>query len=283
MLQGLQGSFDNLRCEEGQQRSVKWGNTKKEARKIFSVNKREHGKTDGGPQAKPVSVAVNRTINLCNDSASFKGIEGVESCIFGIDYKPIDKVVVGKTYHFTNLSTRFFHTFTLTTTSSKDINDHEDLLDIADYQEESTSTTITGAITQIILHKSAQCGNCHKSIKDIPTGNLVRCNSCNMKQLKSNLNNAYSCKMNVKDLSTSQVIKLSMFSSILLTFLTENLKLSLLSEMEDVEDYLLEQQHLTITYNSGNKVVLNFRKQDDFASHILLDVCVLSLGYVYVT
>ncbi|CAG2257674.1 unnamed protein product [Mytilus edulis] len=147
--------------------------------------------------------------------------------------------------------------------------------------EESTSTTITGAITQIILNKSAQCGNCHKSIKDIPTGNLVRCNSCNMKQLKSNLNNAY--LNNVKDLSTSQVIKLNMFSSILLTFLTENLKLSLLSEMEDVEDYLLEQQHLTITYNSGNKVVLNFRKQDDFASHILLDVCVLSLGYVYVT
>ncbi|VDI60337.1 Hypothetical predicted protein [Mytilus galloprovincialis] len=72
-------------CTRGQvrqQRSVKWGNTKKEARKIFSVNKREHGKTDGGPQAKPVSVAVNRTINLCNDSASFKGIEGVESCIF---------------------------------------------------------------------------------------------------------------------------------------------------------------------------------------------------------
>ncbi|CAC5416325.1 unnamed protein product [Mytilus coruscus] len=55
----------------------------------------------------------------------------------------IDKVVVGKTYHFTNVSTRFFHTYTLTTTSSTDINDHEDLLDIADYQEESTSTTIT--------------------------------------------------------------------------------------------------------------------------------------------
>ncbi|CAG2193216.1 unnamed protein product [Mytilus edulis] len=171
----------------------------------------------------------------------------------------IDKVVVGKTYHFTNVSTRFFHTYTLTTTSSTNINDQEDLLEIADYQEESTST-ITGAITQIILHKSAQCGNCHKSIKDIPTGNLVRCNSCNMKQLKSNLNNAYSCKMNVKDLSTSQVIKLNMFSSVLLTFLTENLKLNLLSEMEDVEDYLLEQQNLTITYNSNNKVVLKFQK-----------------------
>ncbi|CAG2237641.1 unnamed protein product [Mytilus edulis] len=44
----------------------------------------------------------------------------------------IDKVVVGKTYHFTNLSTRFFHTYT----SSTDINDHEDLLVIADNQEE---------------------------------------------------------------------------------------------------------------------------------------------------
>ncbi|XP_071148005.1 myb-related transcription factor, partner of profilin-like [Mytilus edulis] len=59
----------------------KWGNTKKEAKKIFSVNKRDQGKTGGGPQAKPVSVAVNRTIDLCKDSASFKGIGGVESCI----------------------------------------------------------------------------------------------------------------------------------------------------------------------------------------------------------
>ncbi|CAG2198508.1 unnamed protein product [Mytilus edulis] len=59
----------------------KWGNTKKEAKKIFSVKKRDHGKTGGGPQAKPVSVAVNRTIDLCKDSASFKGIGGVESCI----------------------------------------------------------------------------------------------------------------------------------------------------------------------------------------------------------
>ncbi|VDI61086.1 Hypothetical predicted protein [Mytilus galloprovincialis] len=59
----------------------KWGNTKKEAKKIFSVKKRDHGKTGGGPQARPVSVAGNRTIDLCKDSASFKGIGGVESCI----------------------------------------------------------------------------------------------------------------------------------------------------------------------------------------------------------
>ncbi|VDI83367.1 Hypothetical predicted protein [Mytilus galloprovincialis] len=57
------------------------GQHKKEAKKIFSVKKRDHGKTGGGPQAKPVSVAVNRTIDLCKDSASFKGIGGVESCI----------------------------------------------------------------------------------------------------------------------------------------------------------------------------------------------------------
>ncbi|XP_063443254.1 uncharacterized protein LOC134723623 [Mytilus trossulus] len=59
----------------------KWGNTKKEAKKIFSVSKRDQGKTGGGPQAKSVSVAVHRTIDLCKDSASFKGIGGVESCI----------------------------------------------------------------------------------------------------------------------------------------------------------------------------------------------------------
>ncbi|XP_052086591.1 uncharacterized protein LOC127723914 [Mytilus californianus] len=59
----------------------KWGNTKKEAKKMFSVKKRDHVKTGGGPQAKPLSVAINRTIDLWKDSASFKGIGGVESCI----------------------------------------------------------------------------------------------------------------------------------------------------------------------------------------------------------
>ncbi|CAC5404788.1 unnamed protein product [Mytilus coruscus] len=58
----------------------KWGNTKKEAKKMFSVKKKDHVKTGGGPQAKPLSVAINRTIELCKESASFKGI-GVESCI----------------------------------------------------------------------------------------------------------------------------------------------------------------------------------------------------------
>ncbi|VDH90435.1 Hypothetical predicted protein [Mytilus galloprovincialis] len=54
---------------------------RKRQRRSFSLNKRDRGKTGGGPQAKPVSVAVNRTIDLCKDSASFKGIGGVESCI----------------------------------------------------------------------------------------------------------------------------------------------------------------------------------------------------------
>ncbi|CAC5407308.1 unnamed protein product [Mytilus coruscus] len=59
----------------------KWGNTKKEAKQIFSVKKRDHAKIGGGPQAKPLSMAINRTIDLCKDSAFFKGIGGVESCI----------------------------------------------------------------------------------------------------------------------------------------------------------------------------------------------------------
>ncbi|CAC5415894.1 unnamed protein product [Mytilus coruscus] len=59
----------------------KWGNTKKEAKKVFSVTKKDHARTGGGPQAKPLSLAIHRTIDLCKDSASFKGIGGVESCI----------------------------------------------------------------------------------------------------------------------------------------------------------------------------------------------------------
>ncbi|CAC5402674.1 unnamed protein product [Mytilus coruscus] len=61
----------------------KWSNTKKEAKKVFSVTKKDHARTGGGPQAKPLSLAIHRTIDLCKDSASFKGFGGVESCIKG--------------------------------------------------------------------------------------------------------------------------------------------------------------------------------------------------------
>ena len=61
----------------------KWANTKKEAKKAFSKRNMEMSKTGGGPQPKKLSIAVERTIDLCKDSAAFKGIPGVETDING--------------------------------------------------------------------------------------------------------------------------------------------------------------------------------------------------------
>ncbi|XP_052064421.1 uncharacterized protein LOC127704421 [Mytilus californianus] len=59
----------------------KWANTKKEAKKVFSQLNKEQRATGGGPQPKRLSLAIERTIDLCKDSASFKGLEGVESVL----------------------------------------------------------------------------------------------------------------------------------------------------------------------------------------------------------
>ncbi|VDI37419.1 Hypothetical predicted protein [Mytilus galloprovincialis] len=57
----------------------KWANTKKVAKKVFNNRNKEQRATGGGPQPKKLSLAIERTIDLCKDSASFKGLEGVES------------------------------------------------------------------------------------------------------------------------------------------------------------------------------------------------------------
>ena len=54
----------------------KWANTKRAAKKAFTQQKTERSKTGGGPPPKKLSLAVERTIDLCKDSASFKGITG---------------------------------------------------------------------------------------------------------------------------------------------------------------------------------------------------------------
>ncbi|CAG2220927.1 unnamed protein product [Mytilus edulis] len=59
----------------------KWANTKKVAKKVFNNRNKEQRATGGGPQPKKLSLAIERTIDLCKDSASFKGLEGVESVL----------------------------------------------------------------------------------------------------------------------------------------------------------------------------------------------------------
>ena len=61
----------------------KWANTKKEAKKAFCKRNLERSKTGGGPEPKKLSLAIERTIDLCKDSASFKGRDGVETDIHG--------------------------------------------------------------------------------------------------------------------------------------------------------------------------------------------------------
>lgn len=57
----------------------KWGNTKKEAKKVYSLARKEQRQTGGGPEIKLVTPAINRTIDLCRDSAAFNGIGGFQT------------------------------------------------------------------------------------------------------------------------------------------------------------------------------------------------------------
>ena len=54
---------------------------KKEAKKVFTNHRQEQGKTGGGPRPNPISQAMESIIDLCKDSASFKCLDGVDTCI----------------------------------------------------------------------------------------------------------------------------------------------------------------------------------------------------------
>ena len=56
-------------------------NLRKEANKVFTNHRQEQGKTGGGPRPKPISQAMESIIDLCKDSASFKGLNGIDTCI----------------------------------------------------------------------------------------------------------------------------------------------------------------------------------------------------------
>ena len=61
----------------------KWGNTKKQAKKVYSLARKEQRQTGGGPDIELVTPAINRTIVLCRDSAAFDGIGGFQTSVNG--------------------------------------------------------------------------------------------------------------------------------------------------------------------------------------------------------
>ncbi|XP_071152203.1 uncharacterized protein [Mytilus edulis] len=99
----------------------KWANTKKVAKKVFNNRNKEQRATGGGPQPKKLSLAIERTIDLCKDSASFKGLEGVES-VLGMyqngkadkrdeEIRPSDRVARINETRQREYSTNIFSTF----------------------------------------------------------------------------------------------------------------------------------------------------------------------------
>ena len=59
------------------------GEHKKEAKKVYSLARKEQRQTGGGPEIKLVTPAINRTIDLCRDSAAFNGIGGFQTSVNG--------------------------------------------------------------------------------------------------------------------------------------------------------------------------------------------------------
>ena len=55
--------------------------SEKRGKKVFRNHRQEHGKTGGGPRPKPISQAMESIIDLWKDSASFKCLGGIDTCI----------------------------------------------------------------------------------------------------------------------------------------------------------------------------------------------------------
>lgn len=172
----------------------------------------------------------------------------------------VDQFHADQTIRLTDLSVRIYAgNKTLTTTASSKFTCIEDIgcVKTNPTAQHKDATIAIGKIEQIVVHSNYQCLSCNKKLHDINTDTkYIRCQHCQMKQLFTALSKSFYANCNFK--SEGHVEKLTIFSSVLTTFLTHCNKTNLLNDMDELEEFLLQIDALHMQY-SNNKVVKTMR------------------------
>lgn len=170
----------------------------------------------------------------------------------------IEKILVGKSYIITNVTSRNFkNKVKLTCTKRTKIQQIEDLQDVEDNIESAISTQINVKIQQCQITTSYKCGSCLKNIDNVDStvSSIIRC-QCGMKQKKTNLASTEYVKLVCRQ--TNQATKrMICFKDVLIKHCSSvNEEYNITS----IENYLLEKEDFIVTYAPDSDIVVELKK-----------------------
>lgn len=148
----------------------------------------------------------------------------------------------------TNLSSRKYSDFYLTTTKSTKITvQDDDLGEINDDIEENELPEKNGQIQNIQIVKKFHCGSCNKKM-DIPEGiKKIKCPHCNLKGNVESFQFKVTSRFNLKeDKTTTHLVA---FHDTISDFLNSQNRSDYLNDIDQLEDYFLDIISIKCTVN----------------------------------
>jgi len=170
----------------------------------------------------------------------------------------MDQVVTGRTYEFTNLSTRLFNgRITLTTTRNTKIKQQTTTVALPTTSSNIDDfTTQTNTVTQEVEGSTISikklCPKCHSTQTDFNTKEKFhRCTTCKILRKHESYITKYNETLIVK--TDIEEISLSVTNSVLTKFLKSEADVTFL-DAQDIEEFLLTCGPLTVSYTDDNHV-----------------------------
>lgn len=171
----------------------------------------------------------------------------------------IDLVKEGNSYLSTNLSSRLYRNeFYVTTTHSTRITLIDDLEDVPDSLLTVETTTIQGSVSQVQCSVNTKCPGCDKTVLVQPDATTVKCNSCRLKARVYSLKKLYFFRMNIQD--DQNVHRLVCFRTPMEDFLESTGNRELLTNMDQLEDYILSIDKIEVTVAKDSDVISSIKQ-----------------------
>ena len=153
---------------------------------------------------------------------------------------------VGSTYHFSSITVKLFQTKKLSTTKETTIVEVEDVGPVARYTSDEVKLEVT--IMGINLSTDSVCVFCGNKIQINEDLSTVKCNTCNKRSLKQNVEKKTKCELSFTDGNDN-------FDFILTSEALDNFVPNHLTTPEDKELFFLENNEVQITYTNGTSLI----------------------------
>lgn len=176
----------------------------------------------------------------------------------------INKVNVGKTYHFKNLRVRIFDDAKFLNTNELTIIEQiEDMPDVNFNTPKMQDKILTGRIISALIKRSSSCIVCNASLKDINEEVEITCNKCGMTTLVSACDTKVVAQLVVKT-EDAKILKFTTFNDGIQSVLDLNHSNDSLNEIDiaNLRKKLFDSGLMKMIVDKANHVIAQFLPHD---------------------